>query len=266
MKTRTFTLVLFAVLSLGVGVTAFGQSDSKIANMTVGGNGVRWDAQISHAGGTLTISAPDGRIFRQEFRAGGAIQINLSDKQFDNLPDGVYNYELQFAPALSAVVAKCLERNPQDRYSNLHELSLALTQVSGRSASAVDVKGRWFARRIWKTTAVIFLLLVLASAVGIWRFRPRKTEAIHAPVTVLISDFENNTSESIFDGTLEPAFSLAMEGAPFISTYSSGAAHKLAAQLHPGATRIDAGLGKLIAIREGLHDLITGSISRRAGR
>jgi len=171
--------------------------------------------------------------------------------------------EESVAPALSAVVAKCLERNPQDRYSNLHELSLALTQVSGRSASAVDVKGRWFARRIWKTTAVIFLLLVLASAVGIWRFRPRKTEAIHAPVTVLISDFENNTSESIFDGTLEPAFSLAMEGAPFISTYSSGAAHKLAAQLHPGATRIDAGLGKLIAIREGLHDLITGSISRR---
>jgi hypothetical protein len=101
MKPRTFTLVLLASLSLGAGVTAFGQSDGKIANMTVGGNSVRWDAQVSHAGGTLTIAAPDGRIFRKEFGAGGVPEISFNDKQSD-LPDGVYNYELRFTPSMTA--------------------------------------------------------------------------------------------------------------------------------------------------------------------
>ena len=52
---------------------------------------------------------------------------------------------------------------------------------------------------------------------------------------VLISDFENRTGEPVFDGTLEPAFGLALEGASFISSYNRASAQKVAAQLKPGA-------------------------------
>src|SRR5258708_2657149 len=33
----------------------------------------------------------------------------------------------------------------------------------------------------------------------------------HAPVSLLVGDFDNQTSDAIFDGTLEPAFNLALE-------------------------------------------------------
>jgi hypothetical protein len=50
----------------------------------------------------LTISAPDGRVFTREFRAGGSPDFSLTDKQLEKLPDGVYSYELRLKPLLSA--------------------------------------------------------------------------------------------------------------------------------------------------------------------
>src|SRR5256884_3155107 len=70
--------------------------------MNVGAGGVRWDVAVSNGGGTLTITAPDGRVFRKAFRGGASPEINLSDKQLDSLPDGVYNYDLQLTSVLTA--------------------------------------------------------------------------------------------------------------------------------------------------------------------
>ena len=107
---KSFTLVVVAFAALGLAQFASGQTanDGKIANMTVGAGSVRWDVQVPNAGGRVTITAPDGRAFRRAFRAGGSPEINLSDKQFDSLPDGVYTYELQLAPALSSAQKETL--------------------------------------------------------------------------------------------------------------------------------------------------------------
>jgi len=100
---QSLVLVIVALAALGLVQFASGQTvnDGKLANMSVGGGGVRWDTLVSHSGGTLTVTAPDGRVFRRVFRAGASPEINLSDKQLDGLPDGVYNYELQLTPVLT---------------------------------------------------------------------------------------------------------------------------------------------------------------------
>jgi hypothetical protein len=51
-----------------------------------------------------------------------------------------------------------------------------------------------------------------------------------------------------------------MEGASFISSYSRNQAHKIGAQLRPGSTAIDDSLGQLIAAREGINLVLSGSI------
>lgn len=97
-----FAAIATAVLvftQLAYGQTA---SDGKIANMTVGGNSVRWDVLVPNSGGSITVSFPDGRSIRKAFRAGSAAEVDLSDKQLESLPDGVYNYELRLAPSLGA--------------------------------------------------------------------------------------------------------------------------------------------------------------------
>ncbi len=85
---------------------------------------------------------------------------------------------------------------------------------------------------------------------GILFFRSRinpHPSAPHPPVTLLIADFDNKTGDSVFDGTLEPMLGIALEGAPFISSFNRGQAKKDAARLQPGAARMDASLAQLVA-------------------
>src|SRR5260370_26083836 len=55
---------------------------------------------------------------------------------------------------------------------------------------------------------------------------------------------------------------IALEGAPFISSYNRGQAKKVAARLQPGISHMDATLAQLVAVREGLNVVVSGSITQ----
>jgi len=101
---KSFALVIFAALIfVCLQTVALGQTASgNLANVGGGGSSIRWDVVVQNAGGSLTISAPDGRSFTREFKAGVSPEINLSDRQFEKLGDGSYGYELRLRPVLSA--------------------------------------------------------------------------------------------------------------------------------------------------------------------
>jgi hypothetical protein len=61
---------------------------------------VRFDVTAPNGGVTLTVTAPDGRTFSREYRAGTSPEFTLSEKQ--GLVDGVYAYELRLRPSLTA--------------------------------------------------------------------------------------------------------------------------------------------------------------------
>ena len=107
---KYFGVAVVLFLFVGLEVTVFGQTadDSKLATVSGGGSIVRWDVVGQNAGGTLTITTPDNRSFRRSFRAGGAPEISLSDKQLEALPDGVYSYELRLNPVLSPAQKEAL--------------------------------------------------------------------------------------------------------------------------------------------------------------
>ena len=113
MKTqRSFALAVLAALVFACLQTAvLGQTanDGKLANVTGGGSSVRWDVAVSNAGLSLTISAPDGRVFHREYRAGTSPEISLNDKMLEALPDGNYTYELRLTPALSLGMKETLK-------------------------------------------------------------------------------------------------------------------------------------------------------------
>lgn len=98
---RILTLMSLAVLLVaGLWSTAFGQSsDGNLANVVGGGSSVRFEIVAPNAGVTLTITAPDGRTFTKEYRAGSSPGFEFGDK---SLPDGSYGYELRLRPALTA--------------------------------------------------------------------------------------------------------------------------------------------------------------------
>lgn len=168
-------------------------------------------------------------------------------------------------PALSEIVRKCLEIDPKKRFASATELLEQIevwqgpgagTRLYLRNDTALPGYAKWIG-------AGLAAVLVVA---GFW-FRSKlnsETTAPHAPVTLLIADFDNQTADPVFDGTLEPMLGIALEGAPFISAYNRGQAKKVAAGLQPGATRLDPGLAQLVAMRQGVNVIVTGSISRQA--
>src|SRR5581483_3889538 len=168
---------------------------------------------------------------------------------------------------LSNLVSKCLERDLKLRYESVQALQADLEAWLGNKRPSVSSVGltvaRW--RRLPWTRVALAALAVCAVIGATWYFShgAPTAEVQHPPVSVLIADFKNTTGDSVFDGTLEPAFSLTLEGAPFINTYGRGQAHRIGSQLRPGTTTVDDELARLVAAREGVGIVIGGSIAPR---
>jgi tetratricopeptide (TPR) repeat protein len=166
--------------------------------------------------------------------------------------------------ALSDICAKCLEIDPKQRYQNANELLADLDawqRGAGPSIGAIARRMRPRLRRRHAAVPALALLLVLAAL-----FVPRlrlKPAAEHPPVSVLVADFTNHTGDPVFDGTLEPMFNVALEGASFVNAFNRGTARKLARKLPQPTDKLDEQPARLVAVSEGVSAVISGEISRR---
>ena len=112
---------------------------------------------------------------------------------------------------------------------------------------------------------ILAIALGLAIGLGGWAyFRPDSgvppPAPAHAPVSVLIADFDNQANDPVFTGALEQALNIGVEGASFITSYSRTGAQQVARQLNPGATLNEAS-ARLVAEREGISYVLTGAIT-----
>jgi len=183
-------------------------------------------------------------------------------------------YDGTIPRALSNIVSKCLERDPAVRYQNADELLRDLVAWQGKGGSTVKISAtsssayrnrlREFARsRQWSRIAAAVLLLVAAVAGTAWYFNrsPNVAAVKHAPVSVLVADFQNNTSDTLFDDTLEPMVNVALEGASFINAYNRGNARQLAGKLPNPTSKLDEKTARLVAVNQGLSAIVSGSLS-----
>jgi eukaryotic-like serine/threonine-protein kinase len=107
--------------------------------------------------------------------------------------------------ALSNIIQKCLEIDPQKRFASATELLHELEIWQGPNASTrlvIQQKAGLPAYFKWGTVGAV---VVLSTALILFRSKIGESPAIaHAPMTLLIADFDNKTGDSVFDGTLEP--------------------------------------------------------------
>lgn len=109
---------------------------------------------------------------------------------------------------------------------------------------------------------VVIGILTVALALSIYlnlARGPGVTEPLE-PVSVLIADFDNGTGESIFDGLLEQALNVGIESASHVMSYERGIAERLARQLQPDSEGLPAAAARLVAVREGVDLVLSGSI------
>jgi serine/threonine protein kinase/tetratricopeptide (TPR) repeat protein len=180
--------------------------------------------------------------------------------------------------ALSDIVMKCLATDPTERYQTGREVIADLDAFRGISAPSQTVLtaprrivtprlpllGDSEARK-WITVSVALVALILVGVFAWGKLTTPASKGPHNPLSLLVADFNNATGDPVFNGTLEPTFITAMEGASFITAYNRVTARTIAPAVQPGATRLDEPVAKLVAIREGIGVVVSGSISREGG-
>jgi tetratricopeptide (TPR) repeat protein len=107
------------------------------------------------------------------------------------------------------------------------------------------------------------LAAVIALLAGTWWLAQTPPAEVQPPnMSVLIADFENRTNDPVFEGALEQALGIEIEGAPFIHAYPRRDAMRIGAQIDA----IDAGgrlterAARLVSVREGIQVILAGSV------
>jgi len=189
-------------------------------------------------------------------------------------PKDPKNLNPELPDYLAKIIQKCLDRDVDRRYQSATEILADLdashaptlshhSRVATVVANLVEKP-----RNAWLVAAAAVLLLagiLLAPPIRRALF-PGLTQTggkALAPISVLVADFSNHTGDPVFDGTLEPQFNVALEGASFISAFSRGQARQLAGKLPHPTDKLDEQSSRLVAVSQGIAAVVVGSVSRR---
>jgi tetratricopeptide (TPR) repeat protein len=186
--------------------------------------------------------------------------------RLQHAPPPVRTLDPTLPEPVDRIVTRCLQASASARYERTADLVAdleALTPDGHRLTPAHPVTA--------SRTTVLALAAFLAVALGaggwwVWRAARGSTPvAPQEPVSVLIANFENRANEPLFDGLVEQALGVGIEGASFVSAYPRRDAVRLVSQIKPGAS-LDEDNARLVARREGIKRIVTGSIGADGAR
>lgn len=118
-----------------------------------------------------------------------------------------------------------------------------------------------------KLDFIVIGFLIAALSLSLYaNFRPDSTqEQVPDPVSILIADFSNETGNELFTGVLEDTLRVGVEFARFIETYSRTDARSIAKSIGENQAetmKLDRDVASLVAIRQGIDLVISGSVSK----
>jgi eukaryotic-like serine/threonine-protein kinase len=194
----------------------------------------------------------------------------LIDQILNEAPKPPRAWRPPISPGLEALILKGLDKDPERRYQTARELLVDLQRLGSPSTVAsreVDerpsFRARSATRRVAAVTALVFTVTVAAWLV--WRgalfggpvlsFAPRDW--------ILVTDFDNQTGETVFDNALATAFTIGLRQSTHANVVPRARIDEALGRMQrKDAPRIDEALGREIAVRESVRGLIAPGISR----
>jgi serine/threonine protein kinase/tetratricopeptide (TPR) repeat protein len=176
-------------------------------------------------------------------------------KEKEKPPQPLRHADPSIPDALDAVVQKCLQPDPVDRYGSAVEVLSALDDL--------DEHGKRLPRyRTMGPKGIISaLVLAIALAAGSWEVSRRLSAppVEPDPLPVLVADFDNMSGDPVLRGAVEQAMTLSLGQSRFIDPYSRTTAHAIVDRISPDSDLTEA-MARLVSQREGIKVIVTGAV------
>lgn len=169
---------------------------------------------------------------------------------------------------LDRILARCLQPAPDARYQSTADLLEDLEHLSPdghRMAEPTPAPAGASRTAVRALTAALVTVLAVSAFMAWNAGRPASVPAAPVePVSVLIANFDNRANEPLFDGLVEQALGVGIEGASFVTAFPRRDALRLVSTVKRDA--LDEETARLIALREGIDRIVSGSIAEESGR
>lgn len=172
---------------------------------------------------------------------------------------------------LERIVRKMLAKDQEDRYQTLREVLVDLRKVrkdleTGEGISAIKVEQLTKPRRRLAKLALLVggVLALVLLALGLWfYYSPKQALPFAKRDWMLISAFDNQTTDAIFDNILNEALYISIEQSQYVNVVPLNKVQEVLKRMRKeGVKKIDEELGREICQREGFKALLAGSISQ----
>jgi serine/threonine protein kinase/tetratricopeptide (TPR) repeat protein len=125
-------------------------------------------------------------------------------------------------PELERIINKALEKDRDLRYQHAADMRTDLQRLKRDSdSSGTQPVPRAPAARfakVWKIAVPILIVALLVGG-GLY-YRSRQSNRLTDKDSIVLSDFDNKTSDSVFDGTLKQGLSVQLQQTPFLDLVS----------------------------------------------
>ncbi len=228
------------------------------------GNPVDGRTDIFSAGAVLYEMSTGQRPF-QEKQAPRLIQQILNEA-----PRPMQEWNRRSSPQIESIVLKALDKQPDLRYQSARELRVDLERLAAQQAPSSGVPVVLLpTRRGWKQSLrahprsvyVSAGLVALAVATVWWLVGARPVLSFAPRDWLLITDFDNQTNDPLFDRSLLTALTVSLEQSPHANVVPRA---RIADTLHrmgkTGDERITEDLARDISEREAIRAILSCSI------
>ncbi len=159
---------------------------------------------------------------------------------------------------VAPVIAKALAADQAERWQSAAELQTALERI--RQQPGEEIARQSSRKR--RLRLMLALLLVAVLVAGGLYYRAHRTRLLTDKDSIVLSDFDNKTGDSVFDDTLKQGLSVQLEQSPFLNLVSERKVNEtLKLMGRPAGDRLTPEVAREICQRTNSKAMLAGSIA-----